>query len=84
MHKLSQEVHKFGFDIVFAQLKKHLVRLAEMEVCSFILIFIINNVAFKICNGKACIDKEKYLVCHENREFIPILIKYLVYFRVLL
>lgn len=32
MHKLSQEVHKFGFDIVFAQLKKHLVRLAEMEV----------------------------------------------------
>ena len=35
MHKLSQEVHKFGFDIVFAQLKKHLVRLAEMEVCFY-------------------------------------------------
>ncbi|XP_014785708.1 conserved oligomeric Golgi complex subunit 7 isoform X1 [Octopus bimaculoides] len=32
MFKLSQEVHKFGFDIVFAQLKKHLVGMANMEV----------------------------------------------------
>ncbi|GAB1599817.1 conserved oligomeric Golgi complex subunit 7-like [Argonauta hians] len=32
MFKLSQDVHKFGFDIVFAQLKKHLIGMADMEV----------------------------------------------------
>ncbi|XP_074645034.1 conserved oligomeric Golgi complex subunit 7-like [Tubulanus polymorphus] len=31
MCKLSQEVHKFAFDIVFAQLKKHLSNVSNME-----------------------------------------------------
>ena len=32
MKGLSEEVHRFAFDIVFAQLKEHLNNLANMEV----------------------------------------------------
>lgn len=31
--KLSEEVHRFAFDIVFAQLKRYLINLSIMEVC---------------------------------------------------
>ncbi|XP_041376538.1 conserved oligomeric Golgi complex subunit 7-like [Gigantopelta aegis] len=32
MSRLSEEVHKFGFDIVFAQLQKYLSNLSNMEI----------------------------------------------------
>lgn len=32
--KLTEEVHKFAFEIVFAQLKNYLANVSFMEVCN--------------------------------------------------
>ena len=52
--RLSEEVHKFAFEIVFAQLKNYLADVSTMEVCVCVWVCLCVCVCVCVC-ACACV-----------------------------